>query len=269
MPVFPVSITGTDGEVVVFQRPPERIVAFDSAAVEILFALGEGARVAGTHSYVTYPPEVESVPKVGDAFNVNFEAISVLKPDLVYIFFDRFVPDLKKLGAQVLYVKSPSKLDEVAEQMRMWGKISGKPAAGEALARDYQTRLREIVAKVGAPSAPAKVYIDVAPMLWTLGSGSLADEMLRSIRAENVFSDVAEAKQVSGEEIIGRAPDVVLSVYPGGAEQFKKDPALAAVPAVKNGRICEIDGDLVSAPGPRLVEGLEAIAKCVYPESFR
>jgi iron complex transport system substrate-binding protein len=265
---FPLTVTGSNGAKVFLQRPPERIIAFDSAAVEILFALGQGRRVAGTHTYVTYPPEVEMVPKVGDAFNVNFEAIAQLKPDLVYIFFDRFVPDLEKLGVPVLYVKSPATFEDVKYQMRLWGQIVGEPAAGESIAAAFEAKLAQFRGKVAGVTTPPKVYIDVSPMLWTLGSGSLADEFLKLLKAQNVFSDVSGAKQVSGEEIVARAPDVIVSTYPGGGDQFKGDPALSSLPAVQKGRLCEIDGSLVSAPGPRLIDGIEAVGKCIYPERF-
>lgn len=267
--LFPLTVTGSNGAKVVLQRAPERIIAFDSAAVEILFALGEGRRVAGTHTYVTYPPEVAAVPRVGDAFNVNFEAIAQLKPDLVYIFFDRFVPDLEKLGVPVLYVKSPSTFAQVEDQMRMWGRIAGNAAAGDVLAREFKSNIDAFAARVADLNSSPTVYIDISPMLWTLGSGSLADEMLRLLRARNAFGDVSDAKQVSGEEIVARAPEVILGMYPGGGDEFKSDPAFASVPAVKNGRVCEVDADLVSAPGPRLVDGVGAIAKCVYPDRFR
>ena len=247
--LFPLTVTGSDGAEVVLERPPERIVA--------------------THEYVTYPPEVAGIQKVGDAFNVNFEKIAELNPDLIYIFFDRFVPDLEKLGARVLYVESPSKLGGVGDQMRMWGRIVGRPEAGEELARGFETSVEALAAKAGDGSEETPgVYIDVAPMLWTLGAGSLADEMVALLKAENAFADVDMAKQVSAEEIVSRAPDVVISTYEGGTAQFTSDPAFASLPAVQNGRLCEIDGSLVSAPGPRLVDGIQAIGECVYPDRF-
>jgi iron complex transport system substrate-binding protein len=266
---FPLTVTSSDGSTVVLERAPERIVAFDSAAVEILFAIGHGHRVAGTHSFVEYPPEVRDVPKVGDAFNVNFEAIAALKPDLVYIFFDRFVPDLQKLGVPVVYLETPATFAEVASQMRLWGRIVGAPEAGDAIARRFEDVRADFAGRVADVATAPGVYVDISPMLWTLGSGSLTSEMLDLLRAKNVFSDVDGARQVSGEEIVARAPAVIVSTYPGGTDQFKTDPVFATVPAVANRRLCEIDGSLVSAPGPRLVEGIGEMARCVYPDRFR
>ena len=87
---FPLSIVDREGNEVVFEGAPDRIVAFDAAAVETIFAIGQGHRVIATHDYVSYPPEVDSVAKVGDAFTMDIEAIVNLAPDLVYIFYPTF-----------------------------------------------------------------------------------------------------------------------------------------------------------------------------------
>jgi iron complex transport system substrate-binding protein len=262
-------VVGSDGVTVVIDRPPERIVAFDSAAVEILFAIGHGDRVAGTHSFVEYPPETRDIPKVGDAFNVNFEAIAALKPDLVYIFFDRFVPDLRKLDVPVVYLETPATFAEVTDQMRLWGRIVGDPSAGESLASRFEQARAEFGKKVADVGVAPSVLVDISPMLWTLGSGSLTSEMLDLLRATNAFSDVEGARQVSPEEIVDRAPDVIVSTYSGGTDQFTADPVFKTVPAVVSRRLCEIDGALVSAPGPRLIDGIGELAGCLYPGRFR
>jgi len=99
---FPTTIVDRKGEGITFERPPEKIVVFDSAALEILFAIGEGDRVAGTHNFVSYPPEVKDVPKVGDAFNMDIEAVVGLEPDLVFLFYPDFEDELKNAGLRVL-----------------------------------------------------------------------------------------------------------------------------------------------------------------------
>ena len=97
---FPVTVMSADGREVVFEEPPERIVAFDSAVVEILFAIGAGDRIAATHAFVSYPPETADIPRVGDAFNMDIEAVVDLEPDLVYVFFPTFVEDPRQGGAE-------------------------------------------------------------------------------------------------------------------------------------------------------------------------
>ncbi|MFQ5933786.1 MAG: ABC transporter substrate-binding protein, partial [Dehalococcoidia bacterium] len=84
---YPLTIVDGNGDAVTLEAPPLRIVAIDGAAVEVLFAIGEGHRIIGTHDFVSYPPETADIAKVGGAFALDFEKIAALEPDLIYIFF--------------------------------------------------------------------------------------------------------------------------------------------------------------------------------------
>lgn len=268
-PVFPLAITDGHGEQVILERPPERIVAIDSATVEMLFLVGEGRRVVGAHRFVTFPPETKDIEKIGDAFNINFEKVAVLKPDLIAIFFDRFLPDLRRLGIPVLYLKSPATLVEVADRMRLWGKIVNKPQEGEQLARQFEEAIALVKQETAGVKEGPRVYHDAAPEMWTSGSGSLESEMYTLLKARNIFGDISGFKQVSVEDLVSRDPQVIVSVYPEGPTLLKTDPRFKNVSAVKEGRICAVEEDVLSVPGPRLVQGIRDIAKCLYPELFR
>ena len=103
---YPISITGSNGEPILFTEAPKRIVAMDSAVVEILYSMGEGWRLVGTHDFVTYPPETKDIPRVGGASNLNLEAIAGLNPDLVFIFSQSAADDLKQIDLKVLVLES-------------------------------------------------------------------------------------------------------------------------------------------------------------------
>jgi len=123
---FPLTITDSSGQPITFAQPPERIIVLDSASIEILFSINEGHRIVGTHSFVTYPDEVKTIPKVGNAFEINFERIVELNPDLIFIFYDRFLSDLKRLGFNVLFLKSADlNLSDISNQILLWGQITG------------------------------------------------------------------------------------------------------------------------------------------------
>ena len=87
---FPFYVQDSYGQKIIFDEPPQRIVAYDSAAVEVLFALGEGDRIIATHSFVSYPASVDALPKVGDASTLDIERVLELEPDLIFIFFPSF-----------------------------------------------------------------------------------------------------------------------------------------------------------------------------------
>ncbi len=146
VPLFPVTVTGSNGREITFDEAPERIVAIDSAVVGTLFAIGEGWRVVGTHDFVSYPPEAADIERVGGAFNLNFEATVGLDPDLVFVFSEGPVEELERLGLRVLYLQSLSDdFRGVADNVRMWGDIVGNPVsarAGEWWGRTILCRIR-------------------------------------------------------------------------------------------------------------------------------
>ncbi len=262
---FPVTVQSSDGREIVFERPPERIVAFDSAVVEILFAIGEGDRVAGTHDFVSYPPETESIKRVGDAFNMNIEAVVALEPDLVYVFFDRFVEDLERAGLKVLYVETLAQdFTKVADNVRLWGQIIGNPDAAEAVARDFEVRVEAIRAAMEQIEAGPTIFQDVGGF-WTPGAGTLVQEVFDLLKLENIAAEIEGYAQLSPEVIVEKDPAVIIS---GSPESFSDDPAFENVRAVKDGAIYSLGSDALSIAGPRFVEGIEEIFRLVYPDLF-
>ncbi|MBI2305382.1 MAG: ABC transporter substrate-binding protein [Chloroflexi bacterium] len=266
--LFPLSVTDSNGKTVVFTKPPERIVAIDTATVEILFLLGEGRRVVGTHDFVSYPPETKDIAKLGGAFALNFEKMVALQPDLVYIFFDRFLPDIQKLGVPVLYLKSPATLSEVADRIRLLGKVVGKPDQGEKLAQDFLGAIKSAQDKVAGVKEGPRLYHDASPDWWTSGTGSLTSEIFAILKAKNIFDDISGYKQVTPEQIVARDPQVIVSVHSDGPSRIKAEVALQGLTAVKEGKILFVDPDLLSVPGPRLVQGIQQVAQFLYPDLF-
>ena len=264
-PVFPFSITDSSGNDVVFDQPAQRIVAFDTPAVEILFAMGEGGRIAATHDFVTYPPEVADVPRVGDAFNINAEAIVDLNPDLIYTFYSGSVAVLEGLGAKVLYLETPTTLEGIPEQIRMWGRIVGNVSMAGKLAEDFDAGVRSLSQFISPLEGGPRVFHDDSSF-FTRGNNTLVGQIYTLLKAENIAGDVAY-DQLSPELIVERDPEVIIVTFPDRVQEILDDPALQDVTAVKDGRVHAIDGDLVQA-GPMIVQGIEELAKLIHPGVF-
>ena len=263
---FPVTVMSADGREVVFEEPPERIVAFDSAAVEILFAIGAGDRVAATHAFVSYPPETADIPRVGDAFNMDIEAVVDLEPDLVYVFFPTFVEDLERAGLKALYIPSLSQdFRRVADNIRVWGQIVGSPNEAERVARDFEDRVEAIEDVMEPFGTGMSVFQDVGGF-WTPGRGTLVQEVFDVLKLENIASDIEGYAQISPEVIVEKDPDVIIA---GSVEAIEGEAALSDVRAVRNGAIYVPPTDALSIAGPRFVEGIEDLARWVYPGLFR
>ncbi|MEE9325185.1 MAG: ABC transporter substrate-binding protein [Dehalococcoidia bacterium] len=265
--LFPLVLTDSNGKEVILEEPPERIIAFDSAAVEILFAIGESHRIVGTHSFVTYPLEVADIPKVGDAFNMNFEKIAELEPDLVYVFFDRFLPDLEALGVKVLYIQTLGQsLDEVVEQIRLWGRITNNAGAAEEAIRAFEARIRAVEEGVAAVREGPRVFHDVGD-LWTPGPDTLIGRIYSLLKAENIAEEISGFQQFSAEVIVEKDPQVIITLE-DGREEFLNNPAFQGVAAVKDGKVFALPGDFLSVAGPRLAEQMEELAELLYPDIF-
>ena len=251
------------GRGVVFDAPPERIVAYDSAAVETLFAIGEGHRVVATHEFVSYPPEVADIPKAGDAFNVNIEQIVALYPDLVFIFFDRLVPDMEGAGLKVLYRKSlGSNFRQIGDDIRMWGRITGNVKGAESEAAGFETAVANIGEAMESVSGTTRVFQDVGE-LWTPGADTLMGEVFDLLKLENIAGDLSGYAQISPEVVVAKDPEVVIT---GDPEGFMSNPAFAEVSAVKNDRVFSLPDDSLSIAGPRFVKGIEGLARLAYPD---
>ena len=264
--VFPLTVLSEDGKEIVFEEPPERIVAFDSAVVEMLFAMGEGHRVIATHDFVTYPPEADDVARVGNAFDMDIESTVALEPDLVYMFFDRFNEDLERTGLKVLYIPTLSDdFAKVADNIRLWGRIVGNPNDAEKVALEFEAKLdhiKEVMAPIGAGPT---VFQDVGSY-WTPGSGTLMQEVFDLLRLENIAADIEGYAQISPEVIVEKDPNVIITSSP---DTLLGEPALAEVWAVRNEAFYTPSSDALSIPGPRFIDGVDELARWVYPGLFR
>lgn len=262
---YPVSVVDGNGETIVFDSPPERIVAFDSAVVEILFAIGEGDRVVGTHDFVTSPPEADDVPRVGGAFNMDIEATVALEPDLVFIFFDRFKEDLERAGLNVLFIATlTDDFNQVADRIRLWGDIVGNPENAETVAADFETRVEVITATMADYAAGPSVFQDEGA-LWTPGQGTLIQQVFDVLKLENIAADIVGYEQISPEVIVERNPAVIIASY---GDAISGDPVFQDLLAVRNGSVYVPNSDALSIAGPRFVQGIEELARWVYPGLF-
>ncbi len=267
---WPVTVVSSDGREVVFETPPERMVVYDGAAVEMLFAIGEGDRIVGTHSYVTYPPETESITKVGDAFNMDIEAIVALEPDLVYVFYDSFNADLERAGLKVLYIESLSHgFTEVADQIRMWGAITGAADEAEHVTGEFDARVHAIEEKMEEVEPTWTVYSHGFDW-WTPGRNTLVNDVFELLKLENV-ADFEGYQQINPEIIVNNEPDIIMT---DSVESITENPVLSTLHMVEDPDHIEdhifvlSEGNSFSVAGPRFIDALEEFAVWVYPKVF-
>jgi iron complex transport system substrate-binding protein len=268
VPVYePVTLVDGAGQEFAFTEPPERIVAYDSAIVEILFAIGEGHRIVGTHDFVEYPAEAADVKRIGSAFEINVEAIVGLEPDLVFLFSPGFMDDLQAAGLRVLFLPSRSSgFEDTAADIRLWGRIAGNPEAAKELALDFERRLDAVKSALAGIDTGPRVFWDEGG-LWTPGPESLIGEVFTLLKLQNIAHDVAGFEQLSPEVFVERDPEVIIATAFSSIDT-DDDPALAGVTALRDGKVLRMEGDPLAVAGTRFIQGVEDLARQIYPELF-
>ena len=240
---------------------PQRIVALAPNLIETLFALNLGDRVVGVGDYATWPPEALKKPRLGGLFDANLERIVSLKPDLAVLLpSEKDLGDkLRPLGIGSIIVPNET-LADIERSFIVVAERCGVPDAGKRLAAEWRAGL----APNPLPNKP-RVLISAGRGegrlgdLLVAGPDTFYQELLDRLGAVNVFADApVRYPKVSLEEVVARAPDVILElraepVSPDVRRQLLTDwEALGEVPAVRNRRIRLIDADYTVVPGPRL-----------------
>ena len=247
---------------------------------EILFALGLGEKVVGVSDYCDYPEEAKLKPSVGDYYNPSVEAIVAQAPDLVLTdgegLTEDIIPQLENLGITCVVI-NPKSIDGILKDIELLGKVTGVEKEAGALVTEMNSRFAQVASQVqGARKVRAFYVIDATDLNnpWTAGPGTFVDSLITMAGGENIAAKApAPWVQFSIEQVVSSDPEVVILPAEHGTaftspEVLEEHPAWREITAVKQGRICIIDGDLVDGYGPRIVQGLEVIAKAIHPELF-
>lgn len=274
----PTAQTFTDdvGRAVTLKNVPQRIVSLAPSNTEVLYALGLGARVVGVTEYCDYPAEAKQKPKVGGFSKIDLERVVGLNPDLVLatnIHTKSVVPELAKRGLTVVVVE-PKNVNDVLTKITFIGKITGASDAAAQLTAQMKTRIEAVTTKVATVKTKPRVFYEIDKSLYTPGPGSYIDDLLIKAGGINIAADAKSSYvQLSPEVIIAKDPEVILlgdMLFGESPESVKARPGWANISAIKNNRVIPIaDENLVARPGPRVVEGLELIARALYPELFK
>ncbi len=260
----PPAPTGTTG-------PARRVVSVAPAMTEILFAVGAGDKVVGVTDLCDYPPEAKDCSKVG-GFAPNAlgtELILIQKPDLLLTaggFQSRIADAVAGHGVRV-YGPDPKSLADVAATVREVGRLTGCDAKAEQVAAGIDKAVSDARNKPKPATAPRVLVVVGTTPLVCAGPLTFLGEMVDLAGGVNVLADVpGDYPPMNDEQILLRAPDVILlpdNMGAGTAEALAKRPGWDRLPAVKLGRVRTVPGDVVSRPGPRVVEGMAAVAAAV------
>jgi iron complex transport system substrate-binding protein len=258
-------------------KAPERIISLAPSITEVLFALGLDEEIKGVTDYCNYPPRALTRPKVGSFISGDVERIISMKPDLVIATrdgnSDRIIRLLSELGIRVVTYQ-PSTLEEVLEQIQVIGRVTGREEKARKIVGECLGKMDLVKNKVHHARMLSVLFVFSREPLIVAGRGTFSDDMIKISRGRNIAGDSRNPyPQFSLEELIARAPEVIVDVSMGSDARAKKAADKywsnwPEIPAVGDGRIYVLDEDLLTRPGPRLFEGLVLLAEAVHPESF-
>jgi iron complex transport system substrate-binding protein len=274
---FPVTITDDDGVAVTLDSPPQRIVTFAPSATEIVFALGLGARLVGVSgAFDDYPAAAKRIDEIGGAgdFGVdpNIEKVVSLRPDLFLTISggEQWKKRLRDLGVPVFTTDSTD-LADVFHDIETVGRLTGTVDAADAVVSRMRGEAADVEERVAGDPEVSCFYEVYYPPLTTVGPDTFIGDLLARAGCRSVSARAkSDYPQWSVEDLVRQDPQVYLVSSESGAspKAVASRPGFHAVAAIAAGRVVPIDADLVSRPGPRVVDGLRLLARALHPEAF-
>lgn len=271
---FPATVTDALGREVTLERAPEKIISLTPSNTEILFALNLENEVVGVNDIDDYPPAVAEKERVG-SMEYNVEKIVSLQPDIVFAHessmfaVEPALEQLEAAGVTVFVVKNAATFEETYMTMEQIGTLTGKVEEAEKMVESIKTKLADIQAKVeGQEEKSAFVVVGMTPDIYAVGQNTFMDEMLKAINIKNVV-EADEWPMYSPEDFVASNPSTIIVTYAEDVDAVLNNPAFAEMDAVKNGAVYTVDGSMTSRQGPRIADGVESIAKAMYPEIFK
>ncbi len=252
-----------------------RVISLAPNLTEIVFAIGAGDKLVGRTSYCDFPPEAKAVTEVGDTRTPAIEKIIGLRPQVVLVStasqLEVFTQQLQNQNIAV-FVTDPHDLEGVFRSIEQVGEILGQREQADLLVKKLRDRINAVEQAVNGKQ-PVRVFYQVSgEPLYTAGRDSFVTDLMRRAGALSVTGDVPGAwPKYSNESALAARPEAIILPTGGsmGSANAEVTAALRQSPAALQGRVYKINDDYLARPGPRAIDGLEAMAKALHPDAFK
>ena len=252
-----------------FDRPPQRVITLLPSLTETVCALGECSRLVGTDRYSDWPRMVVALPKAGGLDDAQIELIIHLRPDVVLLSRSARVTDrLAQLGVKTFAIEAKTYAG-IAHSIGVVAQVLGVPAKAAPLNEDIQRGIdalsRDAMKRRHAANPPS-VYFEVDAAPYAAGESSFIGELLLRLGVRNIVpAELGPFPKLNPEYVVLHNPDVIF-VSPQDAQTLGQRPGWTGIRAVREHRLCALSPearDTVVRPGPRVVEGMRALAACL------
>lgn len=240
----------------------DRAVSLAPNITEIIFAVGAGDKLVGRTSFDNFPPEAESIQTVGDTINPNIENIIALKPQVVLVStasqIETFTKTLEAQGI-IVFVTNPGSLEEIYKSIETIGDIFGQKISADNVVVNLKKRVA-VVEERAKNSTKPRVFVQIDKSLYTIGKESFLTDLIAKAGGVSVTKDIETGyPKISKESALALNPDVI--ILSDSADNDKPNEVFGNSEAAKNGKVYKINADILSRPGPRIVDALEQIAE--------
>jgi len=244
----------------------ERILALSPAVCEMLFAIGAGADVVGVADYCNFPKAVRKLPHIANARRVFVEPALRMNPTLI-VTADRHINGLKMLegrGFRII-VTHPHSFSDIFSDMRRLGMVTGHAKQADAVTGKLEQHFLAVQSK---SLHPVPLFFEAwSDPLMTQGKKSFITEVVEAAGGRNIFAGTPlETVRVNIEAVLRARPKVI--VIPSASGDISARRRFWRK-WLRNVRVIAINPDLISRPGPRLVDGVKVLKKMLVDTGAR
>lgn len=273
-----IAVVGDDGVQVNLPDSPSRIISLAPSVTELLFALGLGSKVVAVDGNSDYPKSVAKLPKIaGYTSGPLYEKIVALKPDLIVaaqgIYPRTSILKLRSLHLQVLVTNPTTIQDVIGRTVILVGTVTGVPMQAVRLSASLEARVNAVEAKIRLVKTKPTVYYELDNTYYTVGHGSFMDSLITLAGGANIAAKVMNPyPQLSVEKVLTANPQFIIlgdAAFGTTVASISKRPGWSVISAVRTHKVYAFDDNLASRPGPRIVLGLETLARLLHPEAFK